>query len=121
MAVIVGNATEICATHGVQWTIELDDDVLGALDDPRSEDMFWRSYSVRGDLRVDAPLRDDELWSACRFRFRCRCCGATAPNPFCGGLPPFVRNGRVWMRGLLLPSATTRRERIGAWFRRLFC
>lgn len=120
VAATMGDATKLRRGHGVRWTIALDGNALGVLDDPRWEEMFWCSLSVQGDLRANAPLRNDQLWAACRFEFRCRCCDAVAPNALCGGSPPFVRSGRVLMRGLVVPAARRRREHVSAWPRRLF-
>ncbi len=115
----MADATDLRPVHGEQWMIELDGEVLGLLDDPQCEDMFWRSYALHGDLSHDAPLGNDRLWADCRFDFLCMCCGALAPNAFCGGKPPFVRRGRILMRGLLVPAPVTRRRGICAWLRRL--
>jgi hypothetical protein len=90
------------------WHIELDGRVVGALDDPQWVQMFWYTYAVKGDLlAAGSPLRNNDLWARCRFVFRSRRTG-DAPHAFCGGRPPFIREGRVLMRGLYLVPKTVR-------------
>ncbi|HEX3657442.1 MAG TPA: hypothetical protein VHV55_16755 [Pirellulales bacterium] len=85
------------------WHIELDGVTVGELTDPRGHDMFWDSYLTHAaDDAQAAILANDEIWMECRFRFRNRKTGAYAPAAHCGGKAPFVRDGRVVMRGLYL-------------------
>lgn len=89
------------------WYIELDGRVIGDLADPFWADQFWHSYTVTTKSQDDdALIRDDRLWSEGRFTFRSRRTGETVVHAFCGGAPPFVREGRVLMRRLyLLPNS----------------
>jgi hypothetical protein len=93
------------------WYVEFDGQVVGELSDPRFEDHFWYSYAAsepKGDYRTTSLMGNDTLWDACRFSFRNRVTGEVAPRAFAGGVRPFVRDGRVLMRGLCLePSSRT--------------
>ncbi len=90
------------------WFVELDGRVVGELDDPRWEDMFWYSYAVRRVGGPGSPLDDDALWSECRFSFRSRTCGERVDGVLVGGTPPFVHSNRVLLRGLYLqPSSSS--------------
>ena len=89
------------------WQIELDGRAVGRLTDPFWEDQFWHSYAVTANTEDEAPLiRDDQLWSESKFAFRSLGTGETVTYAFCGGGPPFVREGRILMRRLyLLPNS----------------
>jgi hypothetical protein len=97
------------------WYIELDGNLVGELSDARFEDMFWYSYAVEEIVTAGrSPIFDDDLWNACRFKFRNRHTGEVVEHAFCGGSPPFVRDGRVLMRALYL-EPNTAAERL--WLR----
>jgi hypothetical protein len=93
------------------WYVELDGTPVGELSDARFEDMFWYSYAVNEiGTAAGSPVYEDGLWNACRFTFRHRFSGEVVNEAFCGGKPPFVRNGRVLMRALyLLPNTALER------------
>jgi hypothetical protein len=94
------------------WFVELDDKRVAELTGVRSEDMFWDSYEVASNSHDDgSQIRDDALWHACRFSFRNRRTGELVATAFCGGTAPFVRDGRVRIRGLYL-RASTAAERV---------
>ena len=94
------------------WYVELDDQRVAELTRVNFEDMFWDSYEVSANTYDDAPqIRDDALWAAARFCFRNRRTGELVATAFCGGTAPFVRNGRVRIRGLHL-RANTVAERV---------
>lgn len=47
------------------WDIELDGRVVGLLDEPHQEDMFWTSYrisSTTNDPELSTRLMSDEFW-----------------------------------------------------------
>ena len=94
------------------WYVELDDMRVGELTGVDSEDMFWDSYEVSTKTYDDgSQIHDDAFWQACRFSFRNRRTKELVATAFCGGTAPFVRNGRVRIRGLYL-SANTAAERV---------
>jgi hypothetical protein len=69
--------------------------------------MFWDSYAVTGTTDADpSPISDDAMWSDCRFVFRNRRTGDVVTTAFCGGKPPFIRDGRVLVRSLHLEAST---------------
>lgn len=89
------------------WYIELDGNLVGELSDARWSDMFWDSYAVtEHPISESSALRDDTLWSHCKFTFRNRSTGEVVATAFCGGTPPFIRDGRVLMRALYLPPSS---------------
>ena len=83
------------------WNVELDGMPVAELGDARSEEMFWDSYAVTAPSEA-SPIFDDFLWNACRFSFRSRSTGEVVETVISGGQPPFVRDGRVLLRGLYL-------------------
>jgi hypothetical protein len=93
----------LASEHGRRdgWYVELDGAPVGELDDARSEDMFWDPYAVTASPG-GAVIHDDSLWNAGRFTFRSRSAGEVVETALCGGRPPFVRDGRVLLRGLYL-------------------
>lgn len=86
------------------WTIELDGQAVGELDQPVQDDMFWVSYRVQAP--PDSPVWEDELWNHAHFTFRSKANGQRVTGAFAGGSPPFVRDGRITMRALYLPSGS---------------
>jgi hypothetical protein len=85
------------------WTVELDGYCVGELTECQWVDMFWDSYAVTPVGDVDPPpILDDKYWSESKFVFRNRESGAIVTYAFCGGSPPYVKNGRVLMRRLYL-------------------
>ena len=89
------------------WHVELDDRRVAELTGVNFEDVFWDSYEVSANTYDDASqIRDDRLWAASRFVFRSRRTGELVATAFCGGTPPFIRNGRVRIRGLYLSAHT---------------
>jgi hypothetical protein len=93
------------------WSIEFRGVTVGELEDPKRVELFWDSYAVRFTAPSrNAVLVDDELWKRGAFVFRNRRTGEVAPHAFCSGPPPFIRDGRVVMRGLyLVPSSLLER------------
>ena len=90
------------------WIVELDGSPLGQLTDCVNADMFWDSYSIAPIQRTDTSrLYDDELWNGCKFRFKNQESGEYVNEAFCGGAPPFVRDGRILMRRLYLSPKTS--------------
>ena len=87
--------------------VEYQGHVVGELTNCRWEEMFWDSYATVPVGRENEPVfLNDDLWDRCQFRFRNRELNVYAENAFCGGTPPFIRDGRVFMRGLfLLPKS----------------
>jgi len=89
------------------WDAELNGRVVGLLDEPRQEDMFWTSYRVSAtgdDPAVSARQMSEELWKGDGYTslvFRSRALGLVAENPF-PAVHPFVGPGRVSMRGLYI-------------------
>jgi hypothetical protein len=96
------------------WSVELDGRSVGELSDARFEEMFWDSYAV--SAAHDSPIFDDASWNACRFDFRNRRTGDVVTTAFVGGAAPFIRHGRVHIRGLHLKDETSA-ERL--WLRML--
>ena len=91
----------------VGWDIEYEDKIVGYLTDPLYEDMFWVSYRVsEADPLLSPILYNDDLWNECRFRYRSKMNGEYVDAAICGGSPPFVRDGRIFMRGLYLRSTS---------------
>jgi hypothetical protein len=103
----------LVSDHGRRdgWYVDLDGRTVGDLGDVRSEEMFWDSYAVTAESEASAStIRDDSLWNACRFTFRNRLTGDVVTTALCGGHPPFVRDGRVLIRGLyLVPTGLVQR------------
>jgi hypothetical protein len=91
------------------WDIELEGRVVGLLDDPHHEDMFWTSYrisSTTDDPELSARLLSDELWKGdgwAKLVFRSRALGLCAESPF-PAVDAFVAPRRVSMRALYIPS-----------------
>ncbi len=89
------------------WDIEFDGRVVGRLDEPRQEEMFWTSYRVAAtteDPVWSALLVSEEFWRgdmSTQLVFRSRALGNLAEEPFsaAGG---FVGPQRVAMRGLFI-------------------
>ena len=89
------------------WDIELGGRVVGLMDDPRSEDMFWVSYRVSCsvvDVDISKRLLSEDFWKGDGYAelvFRSRATGLVAqgafPSP--GG---FVGPCRVSMRALYI-------------------
>ena len=91
------------------WDLELNGRVVGRLDEPRQEDMFWTSYRVTSTtdaLALSARLLSEDFWKGdgfTRLVFRSRAVGLPADNAFpaSGG---FVGPRRVSVRGLHVSS-----------------
>jgi hypothetical protein len=91
------------------WEIEWDGRVVGLLDEPRQEDMFWTSYRVTSttdDPALSALLLSEDFWKGdgfTRLIFRSRALGLPAENTFpaSGG---FIGPRRVSMRALHVRS-----------------
>lgn len=98
-----------------EWEIELKGAVVGVLDDPKRVELFWYSYAVRGTPLRGTVLRDDDAWRGGVFAFRNRRTGELAHSAFCGGEAPFVRDGRVLVRGLALRPGSMA-ERVVLYF-----
>jgi hypothetical protein len=89
------------------WDLELDGRVVGLMDEPRPEDMFWVSYRVRctvDDVALSRRLLSEEFWKGDGYTelvFRSRATGLVAEQPFpaTGG---FVEPHRVSMRALYI-------------------
>ena len=84
------------------WTIELEGEPVGELDQPIQDDMFWVSYRVQAP--PESPVWDDDPWNHARFEFRSKRTGQLVSGAFAGGSAPFVRDGRVNLRALRLPA-----------------
>lgn len=114
-----------CSNYGRDygWYAEYQGRVVGELTDARWEDMFWDSYAVTPASREAEPVFiDDDLWERCQFRFRNKEMNEYAENAFCAGTAPFIRNGRIFMRGLfLLPNSFLEAAamRIVVWSRKI--
>lgn len=91
------------------WFIEYENRIIGELEDCRPIEMFWDSYAVKpAEPPLAQLLFDDNLWKQCKLRFRNRVLEEYCDSAFCGGSPPFIRDGRISMRGLyLLPDSKT--------------
>jgi hypothetical protein len=89
------------------WDLELDGRVVGVLDEPHQEDMFWTSYRVSStvdDPAVAARLVFEEFWKGDGFAglvFRSRALGLAAEGPF-PAVDAFVGPRRVSMRALYI-------------------
>lgn len=79
----------------------LDGKCVATLSDREVTEMFWRRYKITPRNHEDAALiANDSLWEQCRFTFRDPKSGMTCRTGFAGGAAPFVRDGRVSLRGL---------------------
>jgi hypothetical protein len=91
--------------------VVLDGVVVATLSERVPDDMFWRRYRI-APFEGSAAIYDDELWNRCRFTFRDPMSGKVCACGFAGGKAPFVRDGRVRLRGMYfgdpapLPRAT---------------
>ncbi len=88
------------------WDIELDGRVVGLLDEPRNEDMFWVSYRVSctvDDVELSDRLVSEEFWVGDGFTelvFRSRATGLTVKDAF--PAHGFIGPRRVAMRHLYI-------------------
>jgi hypothetical protein len=93
------------------WFVEFRGAVVGELEEAERVEQFWDSYVVRcAPDSTDLLLRNDDLWNRCAFIFRNRRTHESARHAFPGRGAPFVRDGRVHMRGLyLVPESALER------------
>jgi hypothetical protein len=64
-------------------------------------EMFWREYRIEPRTNESREiLANDELWEQCVFEFRDPGTGNVCKSAFVGGTKPFIKNGRVALRGL---------------------
>ena len=76
-------------------------EVIAYLTDSEFIEMFWREYRI--EPRTDESreiIANDELWERCAFEFRDPATGNVCTSAFVGGTKPFIKNGRVALRGL---------------------
>jgi hypothetical protein len=89
------------------WDIELDGRVVGLLDEPHQEDMFWTSYRVsssENDAALSSNLVCADFWKGNGFAklvFRSRALGLVAESPL-PAVDAFVGPRRVSMRALYI-------------------
>lgn len=80
--------------------------VVAILTDRVVTEMFWRRYRLEAvDAFGAGVIGDDRLWETGRFTFRDPLTGAICDSGFAGGAPPFVREGRISLRGLFFRAA----------------
>jgi hypothetical protein len=71
------------------------------LTDRRFAEMFWHDYRIEPRTPESRRLIDnDDLWEQCDFYFREPKSGDLCTMGFSRGPRPFVRGGRVWLRGM---------------------
>ncbi len=85
--------------------------LVAILTDRVFTEMFWRRYRIEPvDEFGDGVISDDSLWEVCRFTFRDPLTGSVCQTGFAGGPPPYIRDGRISLRGLLFPPTTNQKE-----------
>ena len=74
---------------------------IAQVSNPKYSDMFWESYDIAPfSDEGRALIRNDELWDSCQFYFRDPKNGKECRGGFAAGPSPFVREGKVILRGL---------------------
>ena len=86
-----------CLPDPFRAEVLLDGAVVGRLTDRVWVEMFWASYRLEP---LDPVVCDDQLWNRCRFTFRDPVTGRVCKDAFVGGTPPFLREGRIFLRAM---------------------
>lgn len=86
------------------WYVEYNGRRIAVLSDPQYQDMFWVSYAIEpltdDDEERRQLLESEQFWLT-KFVYRSKQFGEIAENAIPAGTP-FIRPGRINMRGLYL-------------------
>jgi hypothetical protein len=99
--------------NGHDWFVEYDGRVVGILNDQHFVEMFWDECCIE---EIDPIVRDEDLWNNCQFKFRSSVINEYAYFAFAGWGAPFIRNGRMSMRGLYLSARNDIERHLARWF-----
>jgi hypothetical protein len=89
-------------------------EAIADLTDREVIEMFWHKYRI--EPRTDEAkeiIEDDDLWDECIFDFRDPETGIICTSGFVGGSKPFIKDGRISLRGLYFDAKepTTKPEK----------
>jgi hypothetical protein len=85
------------------WNIELHGKIIGELNDPQWDDMFWVSYRIVANCPDEyALLNDGALWDGCKFQVFSKLTGELVDRAIAWGHRPPIHDGRISMRALYL-------------------
>lgn len=81
------------------------------LSDRNCSDMFWCTYKIAArSIDAEKLIADDNLWERCEFYFRDPKTQKLSTMAFAGGGRPFVKEGRILLRGLYFGGSRNREK-----------
>lgn len=87
-----------------------ENEVVATISDRENKEMFWHEYSISPIDKVSQNIiENDDLWDQCKFTFRDPKTNRVCNSGLAGGGPPYIKDGRIQLRGLYFYREKDRR------------